>query len=108
MKDVKTRPGADCNSDHQLLNVVIKLKLKKMTKSLHPTMFDYKTLGDYFRVEVENRFEALLDCDTDSKTPNKLWEDGKEVLLYVAKSKISTKKRNNRIGYRMKQLHKPK
>ena len=56
MKDAKTRPGADCNSNHKLLNVVMKLKLKKMTKSPHPTMLDYKTLSDDFRVDVSNRF----------------------------------------------------
>ena len=93
MKDAKTRPGADCNSDQQLLNVIIKLKLEKMTKSPHPMILDYKTPSDDIRVDVSNRFEALLNCDIDSKTPNELWEDGKQVLLSVVKNIISRKKK---------------
>ena len=36
LKDVRTRPGADCNSDHQLLIVEIRFRLKKMEHPLPP------------------------------------------------------------------------
>ena len=59
IKDAKTRPSADRSSDHQLLNVDIKLKLEKMEQSHHFSRLDYKTLNDDFRVDVNNRFEVL-------------------------------------------------
>ncbi len=59
VKNVRTRPGADCNSDHQLLTADVKFKLKKMKQPPHPIRLDYKTLNDEYRVRVTNRFEAL-------------------------------------------------
>ena len=32
----KTRPGADCGSDHELLIAKLKLKLKKVEKTIRP------------------------------------------------------------------------
>ena len=34
----KTRPGADCSSDHELLIVKFRLKLKKVRKVTRPGM----------------------------------------------------------------------
>ena len=36
----KRRPGADCGSDHQLLNAKFKLKLKKVGKTTRPFRYD--------------------------------------------------------------------
>ena len=36
----KTRPGADCDSDHELLIAKFRLKLKKVTKSTRPFRYD--------------------------------------------------------------------
>ena len=38
LRNVKTRPGANCNSDHQLLVIDLKLKLKKI--QTHPHHYD--------------------------------------------------------------------
>ena len=35
-KSVKTRPGADCGSDHELLIAKFRLKLKKVGKTTRP------------------------------------------------------------------------
>ena len=52
----KTRLGADCGSDHELLITKFRLKLKKVGKT---TFFPY----DY-TVEVRNRFKGLdlIEC----------------------------------------------
>ena len=36
----KTRPGADCGSDHELLNTKYRLKLKKVGKIARPFTYD--------------------------------------------------------------------
>ena len=55
----KTRPGADCGSDHKLLITKFRLKLKKVGKATRPFRYDLnKILYDYI-VEVMNRFKGL-------------------------------------------------
>ena len=58
-KNAKTRPGADCNSDHQLLTMDIKIRLKKTERPTQPLKLDYKTLDDNYRITVSNNFELL-------------------------------------------------
>ena len=39
-KSAKTRPGADCDSDHELLIAKYRLKLKKVEKTTRPFRYD--------------------------------------------------------------------
>ena len=36
----KIRPGADCGSDHELLITKLRLKLKKVGKTIRPYRYD--------------------------------------------------------------------
>ena len=40
IQTAKTRPGADCGSDHELLNAKFRLKLKKIGKATRPFRYD--------------------------------------------------------------------
>ena len=40
IQSAKTRPGADCGSDHELLIAKFRLKLKKVGKSTRPFRYD--------------------------------------------------------------------
>ena len=40
----KTRPGADCGSDHELLIAKFRLKLKKVWKTARPFRYDLKQI----------------------------------------------------------------
>ena len=40
MQSAKTRPGADCDSDHELLIAKFRLKLKKVGKTTRSFMYD--------------------------------------------------------------------
>ena len=40
IQSAKTRPGADCGSDHELLIVKFRLKLKKVEKTTRPFRYD--------------------------------------------------------------------
>ena len=55
----KTRPGADCGSDHELLIAKFRLKLKKVRKTTRPFRYDLNQIPDDYKVEVTNRFKGL-------------------------------------------------
>ena len=60
----KTRPGADCGSDHELLTGKFKLKLKKPGKTTRPFRYDLNQIPYDYTVEVTNRFKRLylIEC----------------------------------------------
>ena len=55
----KTRLGADCGSDHELLIAKFRLKLKKVRKTTRPFRYDQNKIPYDYIVEVTNRFKAL-------------------------------------------------
>ena len=44
LQSAKTRPGADCGSDHELLIAKFRLKLKKVGNTTSPFRYDLKSL----------------------------------------------------------------
>ena len=60
----KTRPGADCGSDHELLITKFRLKLKKVGKTTRPFRYDLNQILYAYTVEVRNRFKGLdlIEC----------------------------------------------
>ena len=52
------RPGADCASDHELVNR-FRLKLKKIGKTAGPFGYDLNQIPYDYTVEVRNRFKGL-------------------------------------------------
>ena len=80
----KTRLGADCGSDHELLIAKLRLKWKKVGKTTTPFRYDLnQTLYDY-TVEVTNRFKGLDPID---RVPEELWT---EVCDIIQKAVIKT------------------
>ena len=55
----KTRPGADCGSDHELLIAKFRLKLKKVGKTTRPFRYDLNQIPYDYTVQVTNRFKGL-------------------------------------------------
>ena len=60
----KTRPGANCGSDHKLLIEKLRLKLKKVVKTTRPFRYDLNQIPYDYTVEVTNRFKGLdlIEC----------------------------------------------
>ena len=60
----KTRPGADCGSDHELLIAKFRLKVKKVGKTSRPFRYDLSQIPYDSTVEVINTFRGLnlIDC----------------------------------------------
>ena len=65
----KTRPGADCGSDHELLIAKFRLKLKKVGKTTRPFIYDLNQIPYNYTVEVTDRFKGL---DLTDRGPDKL------------------------------------
>ena len=59
IQSAKTRPGADCGSDHVLLIAKFRLKLKKVGKTTTPFRYDLNQIPYDYTVEVRNRFKGL-------------------------------------------------
>ncbi|XP_072043067.1 craniofacial development protein 2-like [Amphiura filiformis] len=100
---VRTRPGADCGSDHQLLVARMKLKLKAKKRVTPPVRFDVDKIPEQYTVSVGNRFEALLRTDEEELSPNELWEEMKEAVLSAAEENIIKKKKKSSPGYLRRQ-----
>ena len=64
IQSAKTRPGADCGSDHELLIAKFGLKLKKVGKTTRPFRYDLNQIPYDYTVEVRNRFKRLdrIEC----------------------------------------------
>ena len=64
MQSTKTRPGADCGSDHELLIAKFRLKLKKVGKTTRPFRYDLNQIPYNYTMEVRNRFNSLdlIEC----------------------------------------------
>ena len=59
MQSAKTRLGADCGSDHELLITKFRLKLKKVGKTTRPFRYDLNQIPYDYTVEMTNKFKGL-------------------------------------------------
>ena len=66
----KTKPGADCGSDPELLIARFRLKLKKVGKTTRPTRYGLNQIPYDYAVEVTHRYKGL---DLIDRGPEELW-----------------------------------
>ena len=76
----KTRPGANCGSDHQLLIANFRLKLKETGKNTRPVRYDLNQILYEFAVAVMNRFKGL---DLDNSVSEELWMEVHNIVQEV-------------------------
>ena len=86
----KKRPGADCGSDHQLLKIKFRLKLKKTGKNTRPARYDLNQILYEFTVETTKRFKGL---DLVNTVPEELWTEDHDIVQEAAKKKTFQRKR---------------
>ena len=85
----KTRPGADCGSDHKLIIAKIRLKLKTVGKITRPLKYDLSQVP-YNTVEVTNRFKGF---DLIGRVPEQLWTEGHEIVQEAVIKTLPKKKK---------------
>ena len=77
IQSAKTRPGADCGSDHELFIAKFRLKLKKVRKTTRPFRYDLNQISYGCTVEVTNRFKEL---DVIDRVPDELWNEVHDIV----------------------------
>ena len=75
LQSAKTRPGADCGSDHELLIAKFRLKLKKVGKTTGQFRCDLNQIPYDSTLEVTNRFKGfyLIDLATEQQQQHTFW-----------------------------------
>ena len=86
----KTRPGADCGSDHELLITKFRLKLKKVGKTTRPFRYDLNQTPYDYTVEVRDRFKGL---DLIDRVPDELWTEVRDIVQETGIKIISIEKK---------------
>ena len=93
VRQVKCYPGADCDSDHSLLALWMKVKCKKLTKSKVTPRYDFKLLArstevqENYNIKVQNRFECLQELDD----LNAYWQQIRDIITDSAEEIIPRK-----------------
>ena len=77
IQPAKTRPGADCGSDHELLIVKFRIKLKKVEKTTRPLRYVLSQIPYDYKVEVRNRFNGL---DLIDRVSDELWTEDHDIV----------------------------
>ena len=90
IESAKTRPGADCGSDHELLIAKFRLKLKKVGKTTRPFRYDLNQISYDYTVELGNRFKGL---DLIDRVPDELWMEVHDIVQETGIKTIPKKKK---------------
>ena len=89
-QSAKTRLGADCGSDHELLIAKFRLKLKKVGKTTRSFRYDLNQIPYNYTVEVRNRFKGLDPIDRVSE---ELWTKVRDIVQEIEIKTIPKKKK---------------
>ena len=90
----KTRPGAHCGSEHELLIAKFRIKLKKkVEKTTRSFRYDLNQFPYDYTVEVTNRFKGL---DLIDRVPEELWMEVHNIVQEAVIKTIPKKKKCKR------------
>ena len=89
-QSTKTRPGADCGSDHEPFIAKFTLKLKKVGKTARPFRYDLNQIPYGYTVEVRNRFKGF---DLIDIMPEELWMEVHDIVKEGVIETIPKKKK---------------
>ena len=90
MQSTKTRPGADCGSDHEILIAKFRRKLKKVGKTTRSFRYDLNQTPYDYTVEVRNRFKGP---DLIDRVPDELWNEARDIVQETGIKTIPVEKK---------------
>ena len=93
MQSTKTRPRADSGSDHELLIVKFRLKLRKVGKTTRTFMYDLNQIPYDYTVEVRNRLKGL---DMIDRMPEELWMEVHDIVQQTGIKTIPKKNKHEK------------
>ena len=85
MQSAKTRQGADCGSDHELIIAKLRLQWKKVGKTTTPLRYDLTQVSYDYSVEVTNRLKGL---DLIDRVPEELRTEVGDIVQELQKGKM--------------------
>ena len=88
----KTRPGADCSSDHEIFIAKLRLKLKKVGEKTRPLRYDLNQIPYDYAVEMRNRFKGL---DMIDRVPDEPWMEVCDIVQETGIKTIPMEKKCN-------------
>ena len=101
---VRTYPGADCDSDHVPVVAEVRVKLKKVNKPKYKVERELRELKkneqvrEQFNIAVRSKYEVLIDqCEEEG--PDQLW-DSLSTALRDACQEVVPERRKRRRGNR--------
>ena len=86
----KTRRGADCGPERELLTAKFRLKLKKVEKATRPFRYDLNQTPYCYTVEVRNSFKGL---DLIDRLLDELWTEVHDIVQKTGIKIIPKKKK---------------
>ena len=107
VKKAEMLPGANCGTDHEMLSIMLKLKMVKMKRVPNAVCYNMNNISNEFTIEVKSRFLPLLQ-DIGEKEPEEIAESAKMILIEVAKEHIQKRKRRRPHGFLSNHLIKQK
>ena len=90
VQSAKTRQGAGCSSDHEVLIAKFRLKQKKVGKTTRPFRYDLNQIPYNYTVEVTNGFKGL---DLLDRVPEELWMEICDIVPEAGIKTIPKKKK---------------
>ena len=88
----KTRPGADCGPDHELLIAKFRLKLKKVGKITRSFRYALNQIPYDYTVEVTNRFKGLDLI----RVPEEPWTEVRDTVQQTGIKTIPKKEKSEK------------
>ena len=92
----KTRLGADCASDPEVLIAKFSLKLKKVGKTARPFRYNLNQIPYDYTVEVRNRFKGL---DLIDRVPEEQWTEVRDIVQETGIKTIPMEKKCNKANW---------
>ena len=69
---MKTRPGTEYDTDHELLAANFKIKLKRLNQTSTTARLNLQNIPSSYTVPVKSRFAGL---ESNNREPEELWQE---------------------------------
>ena len=103
IQSAKTRLGAECGSDIELLFAKFRFKLKKVGETTRLFKYDLNQIPYDYTLEVTNRFRGL---DLIERMPEELWTEVHDVVQKAVIKTIPKGKKMLKIYGCLRRLYK--
>ena len=97
--DVKTRRGANCDSDHFLVKSILRQRLSNIgkIKGKRRTGWDIEKLKkDSYKRAFQEQIHQQLSYENENNSIEEIWNDMKKTLTETSEERLGQRKRFNR------------